>query len=303
MKKMKRVVFYISPDWAFGSIHSELCKYLFNQNIDAVLLSWSVNYSIEEMLETAAVTDVFVTNPSGYMVLTGSYGISADQIIMIPHAIHDIHELLEAKGAAEFDKPRHYAVVSDFLRDYSKQIGIERVPVVLPVAINVNRYVMPPAKELKTVGFAGIFHRVDKHVGTDIKRGYLVEQAARDAGLNFKIASVYHNSFVTMPGFYNSVDCVIIASTEEGAGLPALEAGAAGRLVIGTPVGHWNDRVGDAGGETVPIDEAEFLAKTTALLKFYKDNPAAFERKCIEIQKHATSYDWSYVIDAWKKVL
>jgi glycosyltransferase involved in cell wall biosynthesis len=105
-----------------------------------------------------------------------------------------------------------------------------------------------------------------------------------------------------MPGFYKSVDSVLIASTEEGAGLPLLEAGAAGKLVISTPVGHYS-RVGNAGANFVPIAEDEFIEKTVEILSYYKANPEQYRQRCLEIQHHAQSYDWKFVIDKWIEIL
>jgi glycosyltransferase involved in cell wall biosynthesis len=151
---------------------------------------------------------------------------------------------------------------------------------------------------LRTVGFAGAISGV--HV--DIKRPWLVEQAVKQAGLELKLAHGYHNSYVTMPGYYPTVDALIVASTEEGAGLPALEASAAGRLVISTPVGLWQNNSGNTG-HTVPIEESEFLAETVKLLEFYKNEPAAYRDKCLATQQHARSYDWSQVISDWVGLL
>jgi glycosyltransferase involved in cell wall biosynthesis len=106
-----------------------------------------------------------------------------------------------------------------------------------------------------------------------------------------------------MPGFYKRVDAIVCASTEEGAGLPVLEGGAAGKLVIGTAVGHWDQRVGTKGGDVVPILEDEFLEKTVELLCYYKDNPLKYIERCMEIQEHSKTYDWSYVIDKWVRIL
>jgi glycosyltransferase involved in cell wall biosynthesis len=105
-----------------------------------------------------------------------------------------------------------------------------------------------------------------------------------------------------MPGFYKKVDAVLIASTEEGAGLPLLEAGAAGKLVISTPVGHYS-RVGPKGADFVPIVEHEFIEKTVELLSYYKSNSEKYRQRCLEIQHHAQSYDWKYVIDNWIEIL
>ena len=122
----------------------------------------------------------------------------------------------------------------------------------------------------------------------------------KNAGLELKLAHGYHNSYVTMAGYYPTVDALIVASTEEGAGLPALEASAAGRLVISTPVGLWQSLSGGTG-HTVPIDDARFVEEVTALLEFYRDNADAYQAKCQEIQAHSACYDWSQVIDAWAR--
>ena len=300
---MKRVAIYVDSEWAFGSIHYELCKYLVGCGIDAQLLPWKTSYSVAEMAELDAVVDVYLTTPTGYIVLQRDYGIDPGKIVVVVHGIIDFYDMINAHGQQEFARPRMFAVVSEFLKAKAAELGIEREPIVLPLGINTGRYHAPPATRLRAVGYAAAFTRVDNHTQYDLKRGYLVEQCARGAGLEFRVAQTYHNSFVTMPGFYAGVDCVITASTEEGAGLPALEAGAAGRLVISTPVGHWPEKVGVRGGHEVPIDEAAFVTETTKLLVRYRDDATAFEKKCRAIQKHAATYDWLHVIDRWASVL
>ena len=105
-----------------------------------------------------------------------------------------------------------------------------------------------------------------------------------------------------MQGFYPTVDAVIVASSEEGAGLPALEASAAGKLVISTPVGLWITKSGDSG-HTVPIEETEFMSETLKLIEYYKANPEAYREKCLSTQEHAKKYDWSNVIHHWIELL
>jgi glycosyltransferase involved in cell wall biosynthesis len=300
---MTRIVFYIDSEWAFGQIHYELAKNLYQKNIDASVLPWQQPYTLREMTELAAVTDRFVTNPNGYVTLRRDYGIAPEQIIIIAHAVYDLNYLYNQDGAIAFDAAHQFIVVSEFLRQTAETLGIARRPTVLHLGINTNRYAFNPSTQLRTIGIAGKFHRVDPHTGYDLKRGYLVERCAQALGLEVKIAENYHNSFVTMAGFYPTVDCVIIASTEEGAGLPALEAAAAGRLVISTPVGHWPERAGEKGGITVPIEESAFTEQVIAALKKYQDDPAAFARTCRAIQKHAASYDWSLVADEWAALL
>jgi glycosyltransferase involved in cell wall biosynthesis len=134
------------------------------------------------------------------------------------------------------------------------------------------------------------------------KRAYLVEELAEQADLKFTIAQKYHNSWVTMGGYYKSVDVIIVASTEEGGGLPALEASASGKLVISTPVGAWIDKP-DTIGHTVPVEESEFIKQTLELLNFYKYNPKAYQEKCMSTQINARAFDWYNVINMWVKLI
>lgn len=310
---MKKIIFFVEPDWAFGSVHYELFKYLWTEGYNCNLLPWNRSYTELELTELNNHVDLWVTTHHGYRFLTGVYKVEPEKCVVIAHAVLDINELIHYNGIEEFYKMRKFGVVSSFLKDHSLKVGITREPDICPIAINYNTYYNTPSKELKVVGFAGSYHEKtefsDDMISHELaqpkfkKRGYLVKEAAEKAGLEIKIANLYHNSFVTMGGFYKSVDCVIMASTEEGAGLPVLEAGAAGKLVIGTPVGHWNTLVGTMGGIEVPIPDNEFLEKTVEILNFYKNNPDEYYNRCLQIQQHAKSYDWSNVIQAWVNIL
>ena len=83
-----------------------------------------------------------------------------------------------------------------------------------------------------------------------------------------------------MPEFYRSVDAVVTSSISEAAQLPVMEAAAAGRLVIGTPVGHFPLRAYQGGGIIAPAAADKFRAFTAATLRYYKDNPTAYVEKC-----------------------
>ena len=179
-------------------------------------------------------------------------------------------------------------------------MGVERIPAVVPIGINYQSFVSTPSNQLRTVGYAGAINPDNIH--RHIKRPWLVETSVQAAGLELKIAHGYHNSWVTMPGFYKTVDAVIISSTEEGAGLPALEASAAGRLVISTPVGIWLAKAGSSG-HTVPVEETAFVKSTVSLLEYYRDNPIAYQLKCVDTQEHARRYDWSNVIQYWVELI
>jgi glycosyltransferase involved in cell wall biosynthesis len=297
---MKKIVFYMEPTWAYGTIHYELCKYLWTYGFDCKLLPWNQSYTLAEMQELIDTTDLFVTTPHGWRLLGYNYKIfDAKQCVVISHSKLDMDELIEMHGLGDFDKFHRYGAVSEWLGEVSTQLGITRPAFITPLGINTNSFYSKPNDSLQTIGCMGL-GQVGVH--QNIKRPWLLEIATSRAVLHLRAASSYHHSFVTMPGFYKSVDAVLIASTEEGAGLPLLEAGAAGKLVISTPVGHWK-RAGEQGADLVPIQEDEFIEKTVELLSYYKSNPEKYRQRCLEIQHHAQSYDWKYVIDKWVEIL
>jgi glycosyltransferase involved in cell wall biosynthesis len=137
--------------------------------------------------------------------------------------------------------------------------------------------------------------------GIEWKRGELAEAAAQKAGLGFKVAGSTANqiSFLDMPDFYKAVDAVVTSSISEGAQLPVMEGAAAGRLVIGTPVGHFPRKAYQGGGVLAPIDAEKFEQFTAVTLQFYKENPTAFADKCHALQEAARNFDWQYSIDDW----
>ena len=297
---MKKIVFYMEPTWAFGTIHYELCKYLWGYGFDCQLLPWNQSYSLDEMQELIDTTDLFVTTPHGWRLLGYSYKIfDPGQCVVISHSKLDMDELIEMHGSEDFYKFHKYGAVSEWLSEVSTQLGITRPAIVTPLGINTSSFYSKPNDSLRTVGCMNL-GQVGVH--QKIKRPWLLEVTTQRAGLNIRAAASYHHSFITMPGFYKSVDAILIASTEEGAGLPLLEAGAAGKLVISTPVGHYH-RVGNNGAHFVPIVEHEFIEQTVELLSYYKSNPEQYRQRCLDIQHHAQSYDWKYVIDKWVEIL
>ena len=296
---MKRVVFFTETEWAFGTIHYELTKNLFVQGINANVLPWNKAYSRQEISELCAVIDYFVSTPYGVAILIDSYGVKPEQCIAVSHAVLDI-ECLKTFLPENVQRLYAYSAVSTWLIEQSQLHGIERIPLYTPIGINYLAFSTVPSKELRTVGYAGAINPDNIH--RHIKRPWLVEQAAHQSGLKFQAAHGYHNSFITMPGFYNAVDAVIVASTEEGAGLPALEASAAGKLVISTPVGLWLAKAGSSG-HTVPIEENAFLKSTISHLEYYRDNATAYRLKCLDTQEHARRYDWANVIHHWAELI
>ena len=298
-RQIKKIVFYTESEWAFGVIHYELTKYLFECDINASVLSWNNNYTAPEIAETSANIDYFVSTPFGAAILIDRYGVPPEKCIVVAHAILDI-QCLATFAPENVTRLHAYSAVSEWLVDQSRQLGISRIPALTSIGINYHAFYHKPSKELHTVGYAGAINPDNIH--RHIKRPWLIEQVCQQTNLEFKAAQYYHNSWVTMPGFYQAVDAVVVASTEEGAGLPALEASAAGKLVISTPVGLWLARAGTSG-HTVPIEETAFVKETVDLLTHYRDNPDAYQEKCLTTQAHAQQYDWRHVIQSWVELI
>jgi glycosyltransferase involved in cell wall biosynthesis len=291
----KRIVFYIEPEWAYGVIHYDLVKLLHEQGVIASLLPWNRAYTVQEITDLVDVVDAVVTVPHGLGGLQQHFNVSADRCIVMCHSIHDL-ELLQGLGDTVIAQVIDYAVVSEFLKQQSIEMGITRIPKVTVLGIMTEAFATEPAKQLSVLGYAGAWS--DERGSRLIKRTELIRQVCDIVKLELRVAATYHNSFVTMAGFYRTVDGVLVASAYEGAGLPCLEAAAAGRLVVSTPVGHW-DRVTPTGAIEVPIDAEQYVSRTVETIVFYQNNPAEYRNRCAQILEHAKRYDWQYHIHDW----
>ena len=162
----------------------------------------------------------------------------------------------------------------------------------------------PDPERLATVGYAGSYSHKTAD-GIEIKRGDIAEAAAREAGLEFKVAGWTGGqiSFHDMPDFYKSVDAVLISSVSEGAQMPVKEGAAAGRLVISTPVGDFPLRASQALGIVAPIESHKYRKFVADTLRYYKDNPALFTERCRNIQDAARQLDWPNVIGDWIELI
>jgi glycosyltransferase involved in cell wall biosynthesis len=295
---VKRVIFYIEPTWAFGSIHYELCKYLWPHGINAHLLPWNIHYSEKELNDLLEGVNCLVTTPAGvhYLRLRGIQGYR-DKLVVVVHGASEISFYKEHFNITECLSWKGFYALSDFLIKETKSAGIPREPLRLQLGINYFNYFAPVSTSLNTLGYAGT--GVTPTYNAELKRYYLVQEIAIKANKPLLAAQTYINSFINMPGYYRQVDAVLITSTKEGAGLPALEAGAAGRLVLSTSVGHWDER---CTGITLPMDDDALVKTALQQLNVYED-PALYRQKCMEIQEHARSYDWSNVIFKWIEAL
>jgi glycosyltransferase involved in cell wall biosynthesis len=299
---MKKVLFYTQNKWAFGSIHHGLCKELYKHNIYANLLDWWENYTSEEFELLNNTYDLFVTMPEAVLRLHYNYKVPLNKIIAVAHGQWDI---LLAKQEANMDfypELHSYAVISEVLKNKSIEFNISVVPKVVEVGIHFDVFYQPIHNSLKNIGYGGAKEIVN-FFGEEIKRGHLVEKVV--SGIeDFNLVSHNFYNHLCMPAYYNKIDALIMSSLEEAGGLPAMEAAAAGKLVIGTPVGYFEENGKHGGGILVPLDELGFLNETRKNLMYYKDNPKEYKEKCQEIQNYAReNYDWSKTINSWVELL
>jgi glycosyltransferase involved in cell wall biosynthesis len=304
-----RIAFFIHNEWAFGTIHYELTKLLHPYGIDASVMDWQIKYSTKELLAYNKQIDLIITIPQALPFLH-SQGIPLQKCMVVFHSELDILYYNSTVHPHYQIEIKHLGAVSLWLINRGKELNITRDINYLPLGINYKRYYHPPSNELKTIGYASIFHdrkemsinNLCDHPGLH-KRAYIIKEIAEKLNLNFVIANKHHNSFVTMPGFYPSVDCVMSASLKEGAGLPVLEAGAAGKLTLTTVVGHFAEKITDAGAIALPFDEDDYKQQAETILTYYIKNPEEYRIKCLSIQEHAKTYDWSNHIDYWVNLI
>jgi glycosyltransferase involved in cell wall biosynthesis len=129
----------------------------------------------------------------------------------------------------------------------------------------------------------------------------LAQEAADAAGIDFRPAGQYH--FLAMPRYYSQVDAVLVTSLREGFGLPAMEAAAAGRLVISTPVGGFPYQASLGAGITAPMATAEYTEFVIDKLRYYKDHSVEYIEMCKQIQEASKQLDWQYTVDDWIELI
>ncbi|MBZ9905717.1 glycosyltransferase family 4 protein [Mesorhizobium sp. B2-7-3] len=249
--------------------------------------------------------DFIISGLDGIPFLIDNYLVEPDRIIGISHGVYyDFDLLIHKKGIGIFDQLANFGVVSYSMVSESAILGVPRVPLVTSLGINFTEFDTAIPGSLRTVGYASSMSHKTKE-GIEKKRGELAIECAEGAGLDFRPAGSHEKpvSFHDMPAYYSTVDSILMTSMIEAAGLPVLEAAAAGRLVIGTPVGHFPLRAYQGGGIIAPIDAGRFKLFTINALLYYKANPQAYVDKCHSIREAAKMFDWDYMIDEWVELI
>ena len=295
---MKKIIFYTENKWAFGQIHHSLVKLLYSHGVNAEVLDFYTQYTNHEMQCIQDHVDYFVTTPVGVGWLL-NYRIRPEKIKSVAHAQWDILLSRSQIGTDIYYQLAAYGVVSETLKQKSLDFQIPRIPDVVHLGIEFDRYYAKPTGKLNTVGFAGAFE-ARNFAGEEIKRGRLVQQVCDHLMMPMILPKMH---YLAMPAFYQSVDCVIMASTEEGAGLPMMEAAAAGRLTMGTPVGYYGETLHEQG-IALPIDEQNFVKQCTAELNNYSRDSKLLTTMCEANQQYAReNWDWHKHIDSWVEFL
>lgn len=288
-----RLLIYAYPRWAFGQLHNGLAAALRARGWEVTLADWSVPQP--NIAAEAARHDHVMTVFDGPQALAG-YGVPREKISFVAHAEFDIQGIIATEGIDSFKRYKHYGVVSDSLACSSIALGITRIPTVVRTGVDFEKFRRPIPERLRTVGYAARMER-KTNSGIEQKRGAIAQACAEDAGLMFKRTEDL--PMEAMPDFYASVDALVMPSLQEGSPLPPREAAAAGRLVIGTPVGDFPRLAYEGLGILGPIGAKAFHQFTVEQLLGYKNAPLAFQTMCAIGQNAAKARDWANVVDDW----
>jgi hypothetical protein len=299
---MKRVLFFTQDRWAFATIHHALEKELYKYGIYSNLMNWRLELTQEEWLLLNDSYDLFVTNPEAVLSLAQA-GIPLNKIATVAHGQWDM--LLAQKESNNLDFYHHlykFGVVSQVLKNKAAEFNISsRVPDVVPFGIHFDVFYRKTSKSLQKVGYGGARETIN-FFGQEIKRGHLVKNVLSQTPLTL----VEHNfyNWMCMPSYYEKLDALVVSSIEESAGLPSMEAAAAGRLVLSTPVGYFEEHGPKGGGVVLPMEQEVYCNTLYATLAHYYNYPEEYKKKCKQIQDYAReNYDWSKYIEGWVNFL
>ena len=235
----KRVLFFTQARWAFAQIHYGLTKELYAYGIYANLLDWRAEVKPEEWELLNESYDLFVTNPEAVLPLA-QCGIPINKIATVAHGQWDM--LLAQKECGNLDFYPHlykFGVVSNVLKTKAKEHAISsRVPDVVTFGIHFDSFYRKPSEKLTKLGYGGAKETFN-FFSQEIKRANLISDVIATTPLEL----VQHNfyNWMAMPGYYSKIDALAVSSIEESAGLPSMEAAAAGRLILSTPVGYFEN--------------------------------------------------------------
>jgi glycosyltransferase involved in cell wall biosynthesis len=290
-----KLAIYNDTGWSLGQLYASVAPH-----VGATCLEWSRVYPRETF---DAYDRVLTLAGDGSRNLVEYYHVPRSKILVVAHAEQDLQRLLRNDGCDRIAEYAGYGVVSDTLACSSLSIGITRVPTVLRQGVDRSFYQSALPRKLRVVGYAALLSRPNEY-GVEIKRGDLVRRAVEEAGLEFRPAVPTNRRQdavprAEMPAYYRSVDAVVMSSLQEGGAMPPYEAAAAGRLVIGTPVGDFPRLVIEGMGVLAPLNDMQFLEFLAETLGYYKRHADSFRLKCKSISWASRGRDWSVVVCDW----
>jgi glycosyltransferase involved in cell wall biosynthesis len=286
------VLFFIENGWVFGQIHHALIKRLWSKKIYSHLLDWNGTYTYEEFSYFNSKYDTFVTVPCGITALL-HYGIPIEKIVAVAHHEKDLISVTQSDGVGMFEALKGYGVIHASMCELSKTLDITRVPSVVSNGVDFDHFYSPISKELKVVGYGSAINS-SMPDGTDFKRGYLAPRVLEGLGLDY-VTHTFMNH-LCMPGYYRTMDALLVTSKYEGCGLPAMEAASAGRLVIGASAGYFTGQ----SGFLCRTPDDEFVDDAREILLTCKESPGLYKLICEKSQQYARDhYDWEHTVDGW----
>lgn len=284
---MKLAVF-VDTGWSLGQMYRVIARHL-----EADIFDWAKpppDY-------TWAAYDRILTLPAAGSTFLVNQGVSRSKILLVAHAECDLIQLVRREGT-DWSTYAGFGAVSDTLACSALTLGITRVPTVLRQGIPCTDYETEIPYRLGAIGYGAIMSRNNEY-GVEIKRGWMAAEVARRLGLTFKPAVGLTRE--EMPGYYQSIDAVLMTSLQEGGAMPPYEAAASGRLVIGTPVGDFPRLALEGLGVLAPLGEDAFIEFAVATLGHFVRNPEEFQLRCAATRSAARRQrDWPVVVEDWR---
>lgn len=291
-----RILYFLENNWVFGKICNELIKFL-HPDIDGDVLCWTRLYLAEEAALLRDKYDLYYSTPVGCFFLHDVYGWPLEKCFAHAHSEFDLEDALRRFPPEYFDKLAGFAAVSTAIVDASERVGVPRVPTIMPVGVTFANYVRPRSESVTRLGYFGRMHRSDDGK-PDLKRGYLAQRVAEQAGMEFYQRENFH--FLAADRLYRNVDVVIFCSTTEGNPYTAIEAAASGVPILGTPVGLFPALASGGGGVVLPMDEEGFVSEAVTWLNRLRSSPELYQHMSDLAVETGRLFDWSVVAPLWR---
>lgn len=300
---MKKILFYIENNWAFGRIHNDLIKALYPE-VHCDIIDWRIGYTPDDVSFFLKKYDYIITTPHGASVLYFSYGLPLNRIGAVAHANSDIkHILVEKKLEVDFfNKFKSYAVISPIIRTMSIAHGVYRIPHVLQVGCFTDLHTKNNSKELKTLGYVGAIERhIDVNENIDIKRGNIILKISELTGL--PLIHIRGLNYLCSEQMYSAIDLLMFSSLTEGLPTVAIEAFSSGIPIIGTHTGIFPEIANTGGGIILPFEENKYIEEAVSTLTFLKNNPEKYQDMVNNCINQSKKYDWSNTKQSWLKFI